>query len=216
MTPRESAASAIPVAVFAKAPVPGEVKTRLVPLLGDIAAAELHALLVRRALATAIKAALGPVELWCAPDRGHPFFDACSAEFGVALRDQRAGDLGERMIGTFASLLAGAPAALLIGSAAPALSPADLNAAAAVLRAGKVAVFQPAEDGGYVLVGLRRPVESLFRGVRWSTDDVWKETRARLERSAIAWAALETRWDVDRPEDYKRLVASGLLTEQAA
>jgi uncharacterized protein len=216
MTPKESAASAIPIAVFAKAPVPGEVKTRLVPLLGDIAAAELHALLVRRALATAIKAALGPVELWCAPDRGHPFFDACAAEFGVALRDQRAGDLGERMLGTFGALLANAPAALLIGSDAPALSVMDLHAAASVLRAGKDAVFQPAEDGGYVLVGLRRPIESLFRGVRWSTHDVWQETRARLERSAIAWAALETRWDVDRPEDYKRLLSSGLLTEQPA
>lgn len=216
MTPKEAAASAIPIAVFAKAPVPGEVKTRLVPLLGDIAAAELHALLVRRALATAIKAAAGPVELWCAPDHGHPFFDSCAAEFGVAIRDQRGGDLGERMLATFGALLSSAPAALLIGSDAPALSSADINAAAAALHAGKDAVFQPAEDGGYVLVGLRRPIESLFRGMRWSTDDVWKETRTRLERTAIAWAALETRWDVDRPEDYKRLLASGLLTEQPA
>jgi rSAM/selenodomain-associated transferase 1 len=216
MTPIGSAASATCIAVFAKAPVPGEVKTRLVPLLGDIAAAELHALLVRRALATAIKAALGPVELWCAPDRGHPFFEACAAEFGIALRDQRGGDLGERMLATFETLLASASTALLIGSDAPALSSADLIAAAAVLRDGKDAVFQPAEDGGYVLVGLRRPIESLFRGLRWSTDDVWKETRSRLERSAIHWAALETRWDVDRPEDYKRLLASGLLGEQPA
>ena len=216
MTPKAATASAIPVAVFAKAPVPGEVKSRLVPLLGDIAAAELHALLVRRALATALRAAIGPVELWCAPDRGHPFFDSCAAEFGIRLRDQRGGDLGERMLDAFAAMLAGAPAALLIGSDAPALSPADLATAAAALHGGKDAVFQPAEDGGYVLVGLRRPIESLFRGMRWGTHDVWEATRARLEKSALAWAVLETRWDVDRPEDYKRLLASGLLSERAA
>ena len=215
MTPQAATASAIPIAVFAKAPVPGEVKTRLVPLLGDIAAAELHALLVRRALATALDAALGPVELWCAPDRGHPFFESCAIEFGIALRDQRAGDLGERMLGAFAALLALAPAALLIGSDAPALRASDLVAAAMILRGGKDAVFQPAEDGGYVLVGLRRPVESLFRGMHWGTRDVWSETRARLEKSALAWAALETCWDVDRPEDYKRALAGGLLSEHA-
>jgi uncharacterized protein len=213
MTPQAATASAIPIAVFAKAPVPGEVKTRLVPLLGDIAAAELHALLVRRALATALDAALGPVELWCAPDRGHPFFESCAIEFDVPLRDQDAGDLGERMLATFTTLLAYAPAAILIGSDAPSLHAADLAAAAAVLRDGKDAVFQPAEDGGYVLVGLRRPIESLFRGMRWSRHDVWSETRARLEKSAIAWAALDTRWDVDRPEDYRRALRNGMLAE---
>ena len=77
------------VAIFARAPVPGEVKTRLIPLLGAQDAAELHASLVRRALAVAVRAGVGPVSLWCTPETGHPFFAACAAQYGVALREQR-------------------------------------------------------------------------------------------------------------------------------
>ena len=82
-------ASAVQVAVFARAPVAGEVKTRLVPLLGPADAAELHATLVRLAIATACNADVGPVSLWCTPDTGHPFFAACAARYGVALHEQR-------------------------------------------------------------------------------------------------------------------------------
>ncbi len=98
-------ASPVQVAVFAKAPVPGEVKTRLVPLLGPADAAELHATLVRRALATAREARVGPVSLWCTPETGHPFFAACAAAFDVSLQQQRGGHLGERMARAFERLL---------------------------------------------------------------------------------------------------------------
>jgi uncharacterized protein len=145
--------SAVQVAVFAKAPVAGEVKTRLAPLLGAADAAELHATLVRHALATAGNAGLGPVSLWCMPETGHPFFAACAAQFGVALQPQRGGHLGERMARAFDRLLETGPA-LLVGSDCPSLGAEDLRAAAASL-ATHDAVLQPAEDGGYVLVGPR-------------------------------------------------------------
>ena len=73
------------IAVFAKAPVPGEVKTRLVATLGAEGAARLHERLVERALATALAARLGPVTLWCAPDQSHAFFRQCAARHGVEL-----------------------------------------------------------------------------------------------------------------------------------
>ncbi len=205
--------SAVQVAVFAKAPVAGEVKTRLVPLLGEAAAAELHETLVRRALATAREAGLGPVSLWCTPDTGHPFFAACAAEFGAALQEQRGGHLGERMARAFERLLANGPA-LLVGSDCPSLLASDLRAAATSL-ATHDAVVQPAEDGGYVLVGLARPVRGLFELIRWGEADVMRDTRDRLRSAGATWRELPMRWDIDRPEDYRRLVASGLLGEHS-
>ncbi len=205
--------SAVQVAVFAKAPVAGEVKTRLVPLLGEAAAAELHATLVRRALATAREAGVGPVSLWCAPDAGHPFFAACAAESGAVLREQRGGHLGERMARAFERLLANGPA-LLVGSDCPSLGAADLRAAASSL-ATHDAVVQPAEDGGYVLVGLSRAVPGLFERIRWGEASVMVDTRSRLRSAGARWREMPLRWDVDRPEDYLRLVVSGLLAERS-
>ncbi|MGE0356906.1 MAG: TIGR04282 family arsenosugar biosynthesis glycosyltransferase [Burkholderiales bacterium] len=204
-------ASPAQVAVFAKAPVPGEVKTRLVPLLGAQDAAELHATLVRLALANARNAGIGPVSLWCMPDTGHPFFAACAAAFGATLHAQLGGHLGERMARAFDQLLGAGPA-LIVGADCPALKPEDLRAAAGSL-ATHDAVLQPAEDGGYVLVGLSRAVPGLFEGIRWGEAGVMRETRARLRVAGATWREMPVRWDVDRPEDYRRLLASGLLAE---
>lgn len=207
-------ADAARVAVFAKAPVAGEVKTRLIPLLGAADAAELHATLVRRTLATARNAGVGPVSLWCMPDAGHPFFAACAAQYGATLHAQRGGHLGERMARALAQLLADGPA-LLVGSDCPALAAGDLRAAASSL-ATHDAVFQPAEDGGYVLVGLSRPLPGIFDGIRWGESGVMRETRERLRAAGARWREMPERWDVDRPEDYRRLLASGLLGEAPA
>jgi rSAM/selenodomain-associated transferase 1 len=200
-----------PVAVFAKAPVAGEVKTRLVATLGADGAARLHEELVERALSTALAARLGSVELWCAPDTSHPFFERCAKRFGVALRRQRGADLGARMHDAFAS----SPGPrLLIGSDCPALTPRDLQAGGEALRTHD-AVFVPAEDGGYVLVGLARPDQRLFSNIPWSTAAVMARTRERLSAAAIRWRELPALWDVDRPEDYARLQGAGLAPEAA-
>ena len=101
---------------------------------------------------------------------------------------------------------------VLVGSDCPSVGIADLRAAAASLATHE-AVVQPAEDGGYVLVGLSRPIAGLFEGIRWGEASVMRETRLRLRQSGVAWRELPVRWDVDRPEDYRRLLASGLLAE---
>ena len=85
------------IAIFARAPVPGQCKTRLIPRLGAEGAAALQELFIARALETTIAAALGPVELWCAPDNDHAFFRACADKYSVALQDQSGDDLGARM-----------------------------------------------------------------------------------------------------------------------
>jgi hypothetical protein len=69
---------------------------------------------------------------------------------------------------------------------------------------GADAVFQPAEDGGYVLVGLRQPQPALFHGMSWSTDQVMAETRARARETGLRVHELDTLWDVDRPQDLAR------------
>jgi len=197
------------VAVFAKAPVPGTVKTRLAAVLGADAAASLHAGLVRHAVATAVQARVGPVALRCLPDTSHPFFERCRDDSGVALEPQRGADLGERMLDAFAA--AGGPL-LVMGADCPVLTSGHLHEAAAALEA-RDAVLIPAEDGGYVLLGLARPIPQIFAGVAWGTAAVMAQTRERLAAAGATWTELAALWDVDRPEDYARLQREGLLTE---
>ena len=94
---------------------------------------------------------------------------------------------------------------VLIGTDCPVLRATDLRAAARALRSGADAVLSPAEDGGYALIGLRRISPRLFSGVHWGTDTVLGETRTRLRQLGWRWRELRTVWDVDRPEDYRRL-----------
>ena len=199
----------VAVAVFARAPVAGAAKTRLIPRLGPEGAAELHAALVRRTLRTAVASSLGTVTLWCAPDIDHAFFAAIQLEFGVELRAQADGDLGDRMLSAFR---AHAPdPLLLIGTDCPVMTPEHLRDAARNLIEGVDAVFLPAEDGGYALVGLKRPVSAIFRNMPWGTNAVMPETRRRLSRLGASWAEPATLWDIDRPEDLDRLSSSRLL-----
>jgi len=192
--------------VFAKAPTPGRVKTRLAAVLGDDAAAALHRQFTERTLRTAQAAALGQVELCCSPGTNDAFFAACANKFGVGLRAQGNGDLGARMARALEFALAQGSPGLLIGSDCPALTPQYLREAAAALASANDAVFGPAEDGGYVLVGLARgPAAPLFEGIAWGSATVMQETRQRLARLNWRWRELATLWDVDRPEDLSRL-----------
>lgn len=200
------------VAVFAKAPVPGAVKTRLAALLGPDGAAALHAGLVRHALAAAVQSGVGPVEMWCAPDETHPFFERCATQFHVALHRQQGEDLGARMRHAFDAAHARGAALLLTGSDCPALDAAALREAAREL-ASHDAVIAPAEDGGYVLVGLARPMPRLFEAIAWGGSAVMGESRARLAEVGARWKELGTLWDIDRPADYARLQEAGMLRE---
>ena len=189
--------------MFAKAPVPGTVKTRLARTLGPKGAAELHRRLVRRTLATAAAARVGPVVLACAPDARHGFFADCAAEFGATLEDQGDGDLGERMSRAFERH---APA-LLVGTDCPALAPEDLREGAAALGSHDL-VLGPAEDGGYVLIGLRTGAPGVFEGVAWGTSNVLNRTLANAAELGLRVQELGLYWDVDRPADLQRIAAS--------
>lgn len=200
-------AKAVAIAVLAKAPVAGLAKSRLIPALGADGAAQLQARLTERAVATATAAGLGPVTLWAAPDATHPLFAALRRQFGVALAGQPDGDLGDRM---HAAIAAADGPALVIGTDCPALIPDHLRAAAQALRDCDAVVI-PAADGGYVLIGLRRPQPALFAAMEWSTAAVMADTRRRLRALGLSWRELDTLWDVDTPADLDRLQREGLL-----
>lgn len=197
------------IVVFAKAPQAGRVKTRLAARLGAAAAARLHARLVERTLLTAIGAGCGAVELHGSPSN-HAALRALARRHGVALRSQAEGDIGRRMGRAFREGLRTHRRMILIGSDCPALAPADLRRAERLLR-GCSAVIAPAEDGGYPLLGLSRPVPAIFEAIAWSTPSVMSQTRVRLAALGLRWRELRTLWDVDRPADLERLLASGLL-----
>ena len=211
MTSREPLPETPRIAVFAKAPVAGAVKTRLAPLLGAEGAARLHATLVRHALATAREAHPAVLQLWCSPDSSHPFFAQCAARFSCELHAQQGADLGARMAHTFA----GHAPLILIGSDSPALRASHLAQAWRALQSLD-AVFAPAEDGGYVLVGLARPAPAVFGDIAWGAGDVMRETRRRIVATGLDSVELETLWDVDRPEDYRRLEETGIPAQVQA
>ena len=197
--------SDVRIIVFAKAPVPGLVKTRLAPRLGAAGAAALHARLVERTLVTAAASGVGPLELHCAPDIAHPFFTACSTRHGAALFAQTGHDLGDRMFAACRDRLPG----IIVGSDCAALTADHLQEAANRLKNREDAVFIPTEDGGYALLGLARTDRALFDRIPWSTGTVMACTRERLRALGWRWSELDTLWDVDRPADYDRLLQSG-------
>jgi rSAM/selenodomain-associated transferase 1 len=187
------------VAILAKAPIPGLTKTRLIPSIGAHAAAKLQEAMTERTVATAIAATIGPVTLWCAPDPSHGSFRELAAQHKIALKRQPDGDLGLRMLATFA----GGPT-LVVGSDCPALKPEHFEAAAKALSDFN-AVLIPAEDGGYVLIGARAAHTELFSGMTWSTSSVLAETRTRLSTLGLRSLELPPLWDVDTDDDLLRL-----------
>jgi len=199
---------AVAVAILAKAPLLGLAKTRLVCVLGAQGAASLQARLIERAAHTACCAAVGPVTLWAAPHESHPVFARIHRRHGLTLKRQREEeDLGARMLRAIAA--ADGPA-LVIGTDCPALTPRHLRTAASALTEGSEVVLIPAEDGGYVLIGMRSPQPAIFSPMGWGSARVLGETRRRLQRCGLRWRESDMLWDVDRPDDIERLRASGL------
>ncbi len=184
--------------VFAKAPIPGQVKTRLIPMLGDQKAADLHRQLVTFCLQKFSH--LFSTQLWCAPDEYHPFFQTCQAQFRVTLHRQQGADLGERM----AFALASSAPAVLIGTDCPTLDAQTIREAFTALQQNYSVVLAPAEDGGYVLIGMQQVIPELLTNMPWGTSQVLKRTRTCLQDLNLCWQELPTQWDIDRPEDIKR------------
>jgi len=197
------------VAIFAKAPIAGYAKTRLIPRLGESGAADLQRRLTEHAVRVALEADVGPVALWCMPDCTHPFFAELQRRYGVALHAQTGADLGERMHRAVETM-APAGSVLLMGTDCAVITAAHVRRCVDALAVADAAAV-PVEDGGYFLLALRRPAPALFEGIVWSTSSVFAETRAKAAAVGLTLQVFEPLWDIDRPEDYERAVAEGVL-----
>lgn len=202
----EPALAKAALAILAKAPLPGRAKTRLIPALGAAGAARAQRLFTRRTLHLARQAALGPLTLWCAPNPAQRFFRALQRSVGVACEAQPEGDLGARMQHACEHHFARHPdlPLLLLGTDCAVLAPGHLRQAAVALLSHEV-VLIPAEDGGYVLIGMRRLLPQVFANITWSTPQVLAQTRERLLHASLRWYEMDTLWDVDEPADWQRL-----------
>jgi hypothetical protein len=194
--------TSVTIAILAKAPIPGAVKTRLIPTIGAHAAAVLQERLTERAIATALAADVGLVTLWCSPDATHSTFLKLVMQQRIILKRQPEGDLGARML---AATAAGNGPVLVIGTDCPALTELHLRGAANALREGNDVVIIPAEDGGYVLIGTRKPQPAIFADIAWGTNTVLADTRTRVIEQRLMLTEQPPLWDVDTEAEYARL-----------
>jgi rSAM/selenodomain-associated transferase 1 len=192
----------VSIAILAQAPIPGFAKARLIPAIGAHAAAVLQERLTGRTVATALAAGIGPVTLCCEPDATHDTFLKMVARMKITLRPQPQGDLGARML---AAVAGSAGPVLVIGTDCPALTEAHLRSAASALREGNDVVLIPAENGGYVLVGLRKVQPTLFSNIAWVKSTVLADMRARIVEQRLMLVERPPLWDVDTEIDLARL-----------
>lgn len=200
------------VAVFAKEPRSGQVKTRLQPMLGAEGALALHEALIRYVCDNLQLSGLCPLELWVAGAEGiatdkskhhETFLSICNIK---DIHVQNGFDLGARMQHAASVVLARAECVVLVGADCASVDATYLREALQLLQSGESIVIGPADDGGYVLLGLRDTVpEFLFSDVPWGTHRVLEATRKNLRRHNARWVELGARWDVDRLEDLQRL-----------
>ncbi|HEX9743537.1 MAG TPA: TIGR04282 family arsenosugar biosynthesis glycosyltransferase [Nitrospiraceae bacterium] len=192
--------------IFAKAPVPGQVKTRLCPPLTPDEAASLHGSVVLDMLERSRGAAAMDRFLACSPSSDHVFFKILEERHGVRLITQTGDDLGARMARAMADAFAGGYRhVLVIGTDLPTL-PASTFGDAVKLLAAHDLVLGPTLDGGYYLIGLRRPAPELFAGIPWSTDRVLALTRTKASAAGLKTALLPVRRDLDTLDDLLALI----------
>lgn len=189
--------------IFAKAPVLGEVKTRLQPEFSVEQSLKLHKILVHNTLEKTKELENIEIELCCTPNRNSMFFLHCENNFPVRLTDQLGDELGERMAFACSQALQTSSKVIIIGTDCPELDTSYIEQALQALDKHD-AVIGPAADGGYVLLGLKQFCPGLFSDFSWGTNTVLKQTRDVLKNMGWSWHELETRHDLDRPEDLKR------------
>lgn len=190
------------LAIFARVPVVGRVKTRLAPLLGSEGALRAHCALVEHTLERLASQPQVETTLWvdAVPDVQVQIWHQ---RFAVPVRQQSGSELGARMAHALACALEDGVPGIVVGTDCPPIDGAYLAHALSMLRNHDV-VFGPAEDGGYGLVGLSHPCPELFTNVAWSTDRALADTLRNAIRARLRVALLPAIWDVDEPADWRR------------
>ena len=193
------------VVIFAKAPVPGKAKTRLIPALGEEGAAKLARQMLADTWREAAAVDLAEAELCVEPEPSHHDWQGL-IPVGAPISRQGGGDLGERLARAAEQVIGEGSSVIFIGTDCPELDRIRLREACLLLQVHE-AVIHPTIDGGYALLGLRRFDRSIFSGIEWSTASVARDTIARIE--ALGWTLHigDSLRDIDEPAD---LAAAGV------
>ena len=188
--------------LFAKAPIVGQVKTRLQPDYTPAQAAAIATVLIRETAALAVAHWPGPIYLAATPDATHPLFVDLAREYPLTPTVQRGTDLGYRMHAALVDGIRAHGAAAIIGCDVPHCRPESLTRAYEWLAHGGN-VYGPAADGGYYFVGLRQAPAELFTDIEWGGADVWARTRQRAAALKLSYELLPTLRDIDTAADLR-------------
>ena len=193
------------IVVFAREPLLGKVKSRLAVEIGAQEALAVYQAMLARVGQLLTQAQLAAWDLWVTSNCSHKDFLSICNKTDIYLQNGQ--DLGARMDAAIRQTLQekNVESVILIGTDCPALTERYLDQALLALESGVDVVLGPAEDGGYVLVGMRRPIAAVFEDIPWGTDQVMQRTLETLKAKELTYRLLDTLWDVDRPEDLTRL-----------
>jgi len=192
------------LAVMSKAPLPGRVKTRLIATLGAKRAAGIYRQLLMQSCKNIASLKQMDIRLYCTPNIRHISFLNIAHRYGYARHQQSAGDLGQRMSAVFSSLLRHYRGVILIGADSPVVDSRVVEQCRSHLEQGADLVLGTTEDGGYALIGLRRPQPTLFRAVPWRSARVADITRRRAAHLGLKSEEISKLWDVDTAADVRR------------
>lgn len=190
--------------LFAKTPMAGQVKTRLIPDLGEMGAAHFAEALIEQSVQRAVAAWPGPVRLCVWPDAGHECFDGIKLRHGIDVSLQCEGDLGTKMLGALNEAYQRGAAAAVMGCDVPHCPPETWRAAHAFLSRGR-SVIGPTVDGGYYLVGINPPHPACFDRIEWGGSKVFDTTLKRAAKAGVDLIVLQQLNDLDTLSDIDAL-----------
>ena len=189
--------------VMAKSPVPGQVKTRLIPFIGSQCATQVYQDLLSRILQELVQVEASSV-LSCTPDTHHAMLRSFSSQYGWRRRYQGQGDLGNRMARIFSRCQRESDYTIIVGSDLANINKQIIYQCIDRLTAGNDLVLGATEDGGYGLIAMSRLHSGVFRKIPWSTDRVLQVTMSRARQMKLKTAIINGLWDVDTYKDYRR------------
>ena len=201
--------------VFAKAPVLGTVKTRMQPIHPQAFSLALHCTLVDYCLTTWQASAICPVELWLAGDQSL-FEEKLPQWHKLPINAQQGQDLGARLLHSLTSSFEkdNTQGVLLVGTDCPFIDSSYLTTACEAMLEHDV-VIGAAEDGGYVLLGVKQAIPELFDNIDWGSDQVFAQTLSVIQSKGLSYFELPALNDIDRPEDLKSLKGIEAFTAYA-
>lgn len=186
------------IVMFARAPVKGQVKTRLIPALGEQGALDMHLKLMHRQIVVLNNFELCSIQLWVDQLPEHAAFEIFKGDIKL----QRGADLGEKMFHAAEEVLRGASKVVIIGSDCPEIDKGYLELALLELdKSANDVVLGPALDGGYVLIAMKHPHLGIFQNIDWGSELVLQQTINKLDQYGLGYSELPALRDIDTAED---------------